>query len=437
MGSKPPALQPIRQGAPGDDFEEDTLLPPPAPGLVLPSADHGFDPPTFPGLGQGQGLSQGPGLGQALGMNLAMPAPLRSGSQAAALHPAPHLAKTSAPQPSAPASDVVQHELPPGDLAPRDVYADPDPTPRTATLTAGLEGKTADALPPLPGVPRSGTATAMLSYLLRVTMNRWQRRRIAIRVEQALHGEAETLDRLLADLGQHAFVEQIDLLALYPPQGDEESPARAQLLPAESWAVRIDAEQLRTLALLSREEARLTSELLQCVEVRRRDARMTQDPALHDEFELLIGRLAAVRVESWVKERARSHCMRQQAQLLSTLEQLLQHRQNPGGAHKLPNLLLLGSLVASQRTLSSTRAIEPWFSTIPGRPAGVELSPALFQPLWRFQDTLLPRAALCARALVERYAYDEELVDRALMLVSVVAVTALLVFAIAWWAITP
>lgn len=418
MGSKPPALQPIRQGLPGDDFEEDTLLPPPAPGLRLPSADHGFDPPTFPGLG------------------MPMPAPA---------------AKASDSQRSLPAPPIALHELAPQDLAPsevasddgaqRDLYADPDPTPRTATLTGGLEAKTADALPPLPRVPRSGTATSMLSYLGRVTMNRWQRRRIAARVEQGLRGELAMLDRLLADLGQHAYVEQIDLLALYPAHGDEESPGRAQaqLAPAESWAVRIDAEQLRTLALLTREEARLTSELLQCVEVRRRDARLTQDPALRDEFELLVGRLAAVRVERWVKERARSHCQRQQAQLLSTLEQLLQHRHSPGpgGARQLPNLLLLGALIASQRTLSSTRAIEPWFSTIPGRPAGVELSPALFQPLWRFQDTLLPRAALCARALVERYAYDEELVDRALMLVSVVAVTALIVFSIAWWAISP
>jgi hypothetical protein len=164
---------------------------------------------------------------------------------------------------------------------------------------------------------------------------------------------------------------------------------------------------------------------------------MMQDPVMRDEFELLVGRLAAVRVERWVKERARSHCLRQQAQLLSTLELLLLQRAAPPSGRQLPNLLLLGALIASQRTLSSTRAIEPWFSTIPGRPAGVELSPALFQPLWRFQDMLLPRAALCTRALVERAAYDEELVDRSLMLLTVVAVTALLVFSIAWWAITP
>lgn len=424
MASKPPAHAhvPANAGPPGDDFEEDTLLPPPAPGLLLPTADHGFDPPTFPGMGS----------------------PLRTGPQAARLMAqAPGATPMTAadlvqPEPS-PRSLIVEHSSPP---APRELDGDPDPTPHTATLTSDLEGQTADALPPLPRAPRQGTGTAtalaMLSYLFRVTWNRWQRKRITARVEAGLRNEAATLDRLLADLGQHAYIEQVDLWALFPPHGDENAPALAQVpqTPAESWAVRIDAEQLRTLALLTREEARLTSELLQCVELRRRDVNLTEEPAMRDEFELLLGRLAAVRIERWVQERARAHCQRHHAQLLSTLEHMLVQRAAHSGIRRMPNLLLLGSLVASQRTLSSTRAIEPWFSTIPGRPAGIEISPALFQPLWRFQDGLLSRAILCARALVERYAYDEELVDRALIFVTVVAVTALLVFAIAFWAIS-
>jgi hypothetical protein len=174
---------------------------------------------------------------------------------------------------------------------------------------------------------------------------------------------------------------------------------------------------------------------LHCVEVRRRDEAAAVDPALRDEFEVLLGRLAALRVERWVQERARSHCLRHQVQLLSTLEAMLATQSSQSGLRRLPNLLLLGSLLASQRSLSSTRAVEPWFSTIPGRPAGAQLSPALFQALWRFQDGLLPRSVLCARALVERLAYDEELVRRALTLISVAAVTVMIVALIVLWAL--
>src|SRR5262249_10512476 len=135
-------------------------------------------------------------------------------------------------------------------------------------------------------------------------------------------------------------------------------------------------------------------------------------------------------------ERARSHCQRHQEQLLSTLESMISTRGSPSGIRRLPNLLLLGALLCSQRSLSSTRAIEPWFSTIPGRPARAQLSPALFQALGRFQDGLLPRAGLCAQALVERLAYDEALIRRALTLITVVASTTMLVALITLWALS-
>jgi len=417
MSSKLPALQPIRPHQPGDDFDDDTLLPPPAPGLVSPSAEHLFDPPTLPGLGTPLDIHRGP--------KTARPRARPAGEGDVPL---------AEPEQKA---HVSVHAVPPL-LA--EHFSDPDPTPRTATLTAVAEADTADTLPPLPLPPQAGTAVALLTYLLGVVWNRWQRRRIASRIERSLHGEGETLDRLLADLGQYAYIEQVDLLALYPLQGAEASSEAASSgehgALAESWAARIDAEQLRTLALLAREEARLTSELLQCALARRDDERWLREPALRDEFELLIGRLAAVRVERWVQERARSHCQRHHAQLLSTLASLLEWQRSPRTGRRLPNLLLLGSLLASQRALSAARPVEPWFTTVPGRPAGVELSPALYQPLWRFQDRLLPRAALFARVLVERFAYREDLVRSGLMLVGVCAGTAALVALIVWWALS-
>ncbi len=376
-------------GQPGAsfDFEEDTLLPPPAPGLVAPSAEHLFDPPTWPGLG-------------------------------------------------IPARQVNVEEVQAADH-----FADPDPTPRTLSLAGGLSAQTVETLPALPHAPLTDSAAALLTYLFQVTRNRVLRHRIAARVERSLRAEGETLDRLLADLGQYGYIEQVDLLELYPaaqpiPSGIGAAPSTSPRDAAESWAARIEAEQLRTLAVLAREEARLTSELLRCVEARQQDESLAGEPAFLDEFELLLGRLAAVRVERWVQERARSHCQRHAVRLLATLQNLIMARSSHSEARRLPNLLLLGALLASQRTLSSTRAVEPWFMTVPGRPAGVQLSPTLFQALWRFQDRLLPRVVLCARASVERLSYDKELLQRGLMLLAVAGSTLLACVLILYWALS-
>lgn len=425
MAAKPSAPKLIaphgRQA--GDHFEEDTLLPPPAPCLVDPMAEHVFDPPTWPGFG----------------------APLRP------LRNTARLSKTEADAGGAMAAahaPPVLHEQPLPEGPPTqfsgDSFADPDPTPRTAIVLGSTAIQTADVLPPLPQPPRTGTAWALLSYLMRVAYSRWQRRRIALRTERSLRAEGETLDRALAEIGHYAFIEQVDLLALYPPDGEKDEralehrsgEARPTPLRAESWAARIDAEQLRTRSLLMREEARLSSELLQCIETHRQDEAWSAEPALRDEFEVLLGRLAAVRVERWVQERARNHCQRNQAQLLTTLESLLAVRSPQAKARRLPSLLLLGSLLASQRSLSSTRAIEPWFSTVPGRPAGMQLSPVLFKPLWRFQDSLLPRAVLWARSLVERTAYDEAMLRHGLLLIGVLGMTLALVLLIVLWALS-
>jgi hypothetical protein len=72
---------------------------------------------------------------------------------------------------------------------------------------------------------------------------------------------------------------------------------------------------------------------------------------------------------------------------------------------------------------------------VPGRPANAELSPTLFQPLWRFQDRLLPRTMLSARAGIERSAYDMNAVRSALLMLAVIAGTVLLCAGIAWWAL--
>lgn len=430
MRSGPHALKPDKAGSSDDDFEEDTLLPPPAPGLMPPTAEHLFDPPTWPGMGTpirtGQHAAR---LAASAGTPMSARTPSMRNSGPTPL-PLPPSAVTLA-EPSAP--NVADH------------MGDPDPTPRLAAVLASTAGETADALPPLPAPPRQGSALELLTYLVRFVASRAERRRIVARTVQSLRAENEPLDRLLADLGQYAYIEKVDLLGLYPSQpseakGSEKGEDRSQppvelRQRAESWAARIDAEQLRNLAVLAREEARLGSELLQFVEARRRDASWRTEPALREEFELLLGRLAAVRVEKWVQERARSHCQSHPAQLLATLESMIVRSSSSSAGKPPPNLLLLGALLTSHRALATTRAVEPWFTTVPGRPANAELSPTLFQPLWRFQDRLLPRTMLSARAGIERFAYDLAAVRSALLMLAVIAGTALLCAGIAWWAL--
>lgn len=431
MRSGPQALKPdpaAKAGQSDDDFEEDTLLPPPAPGLLPPSAEHLFDPPTWPGVG----------------------VPIRTGQHAARLAASsgtPMSARTPSARHSGPAplplapSSVTMAEEPSVAEHLGEHLRDPDPTPRLAAVLASSAGETADALPPLPAPPPQGAATALLAYLVRFAVSRVERQRIVNRTLQSLRAENEPLDRLLADLGQYAYIEKVDLLGLYPSQPtgkegeDEGTQPQAELRQrAETWAARIDAEQLRNLAVLAREEARLSSELLQFVEARRQDGAWRSEPTLREEFELMLGRLAAVRVEKWVQERARGHCQSHQAQLLATLESMILHSSSPAGRPP-PNLLLLGSLLTSHRALATTRAVEPWFTTVPGRSANAELSPTLFQPLWRFQDRLLPRTMLSARVGIERSAYDMNAVRSALLMLAVIAGTVLLCAGIAWWAI--
>ncbi len=316
--------------------------------------------------------------------------------------------------------------------------SDIDPTPRTANLAAGLAVPTDYTLPPLPLVPKSATSFFLLAYLFRVAQSRWQRRRIATETQRSLRKDGKKLDRLLTDLGQHAYIEQVDLLPLYAPpvprSGGAWTTAEA-VAQAESWAARIDAEQWRMLAVLTREEARLTSDLLRWVDTQRQDQSLSAEPALQDEFELLLGRLAAVRVERWVQERARKLCHEHSEQLQRTLAGILLSQKAHPEAREIPNLLLLGSLLACQRSLASARAVEPWFTTIPGRPTGVELPPALFATLWRFQDSLLPRVVLCARASVERLAYDTVLLRRGLLCVAMLGFTGMLCMLIIAWAL--
>ena len=113
-----------------------------------------------------------------------------------------------------------------------------------------------------------------------------RRQRLVRRAEASLLRETSNIDRLLVELGQHAYIERMDpwglLAAQYAGQlaGQAEDPALSPGAAAawrsrpqrraETWLARIEAEQLRALAILSREEARLASELMGRAEHSRR-----------------------------------------------------------------------------------------------------------------------------------------------------------------------
>lgn len=292
-----------------------------------------------------------------------------------------------------------------------------------------------------------------------------RRQRLIRRAEGSLQRETPNIDRLLVELGQFAYIERMDPWGLLAAQqagqvagygdetalsgpvprltGEPDFPRRA-----EAWIARIEAEQLRALAILAREEARLASELMARAEHARRlrwhieslplSASYEQQAelsALRGESELFLQQLAMVRSERWMKEHALARCQRQRPALLQTVESLLAP---PGDSmtRATPNLLLLGALLLGQRLFS----LQPFEGSQPPTPrsggarAAAAMAPAL--AVARFQEKLLPRALISAQGLVERWAYDRDAVRRGGIFLGVFAVTACLCALIAWWALS-
>ncbi len=465
--------------ASSDEFEEDTLLPPPAPGLVVPgrlrTAEHVvvdtepnaplpvLDAPTRPGLGPTPPSS--PALPAARAPSGRVPGsarpPARVAEHLAPPSPSrpPERAFDRAPYTPSPLPGQVPVYVPgpsvePSDSAARLASRATAAQPVTAYQTAESPARRATTLPPLPELPsgpHGESGAALVAYMIRYRRVAGRRRRLAQKAEQSLRKETPSLDRLLVELGQHAYIERMDPWGLLAAQSDEAGLSGQvprlgaegeSLRRAESWIARIEAEQLRALAILSREEARLSSELMGRAEHQRRlrfhieslPIQATYDQqaeltALRGESELLLQQLAAVRCERWMKEHALSRCQQQRAGLILTIESLLVPA-GEGATRSTPNLLLLGALLMGQRLFS----LQPAEGQLPprsGRPAA--MTPQIL--VARFQERLAQRAIVSAQVLVEQLAYDRDAVRRGATFLAVFAVTALVCAGIAWWAL--
>lgn len=462
-----------RSQADHDEFAEDTLLPPPAPGLVAPHrvADHlavDTEPNApVPVLDS----TTAPGLGPRSGSGLP-PSPARAIARVAEHHPPPLprelVAERSLPHPAPPELRGEHPESTPRPSALSPVVHEPTPPSLLSYQTAESSARRATSLPPLPELPagpHGESGAALVGYMLRYRRTANRRQRLIRRAEQSLQRETPSVDRLLVELGQYAYIERMDPWGLLAAQqagqlaGYAEDPALSGQVPrlggegelqrrAEAWIVRIEAEQLRALAILSREEARLASELMGRAELCRRlrwhiesmplpasYEQQAELSALRGESDVLLQQLALVRSERWMKEHALGRCQRQRPMLVQTIESLL----TPAGdsaTRATPNLLLLGALLLGQRlfSLQPAEGPQPPQPRSGGGRAAAAMAPAL--AVARFQDRLLPRALMSAQGMVERWAYDRDAVRRGGIFLGVFGVTACLCALIAWWALS-
>lgn len=471
--------------ADSDDFEEDTLLPPPAPGLVAPgrvrAAEHVvvdtepnaplpvLDATTRPGLGPAvHGLApQAAAHGHT---PPAPPSPARAIARVAEHLPPPgpprapdRLAERPAERGtySSSASSPLPGQVPvyPFPIEPSDSSSSSSRGSAAQRLaafqTAESQARRATVvspLPELPAGPHGESGAALVAYMVRTRRVVRRRHRLVHQAEQSLRKETPNLDRLLVELGQHAYIERMDPWGLLGGTSDDAGlsgpvPRLAadgeSLRRAESWLARIEAEQLRALAILAREEARLSSELMGRAEHQRRlrwhieslPVQATYDQqaeltALRGESEILLQQLAVVRCERWMKEHARSRCQHQRAGLTLTIESLLTPVSD-GATRSTPNLLLLGALLMGQRLFS----LQPAEGQVPprsGRPAA--LAPQ--HMVARLQERLAQRAIVSAQGLVEQFAYDRDAVRRGAIFLGVFTATAVVCALIAWWALS-
>ncbi len=488
-----------------DEFEEDTLLPPPAPGLVAPgrarAAEHVvvdtepnaplpvLDSLTRPGMGptpvppvvsspppplhDAPRPAPPPSAARAIARvaeHVQPPGPPRSGSVPRVQDRTPERLNERVPErindrplPPASSASPLPGQVPILALEPSDSHSSSRQSarltaaqPATSYQTAESPARRATTIPPLPELPagpHGESGAALVAYMLRYRRVARRRRHLVQQAEQSLRKETPSLDRLLVELGQHAYIERMDPWGLLTGQAVDAGlsgpvprigPEGESLRRAESWVARIEAEQLRALAILSREEARLSSELMGRAEHQRRlrwhieslPLQATYDQqaeltALRGESELLLQQLAAVRCERWMKEHALSRCQQQRAGLILTIDSLLSPPVE-GATRSTPNLLLLGALLLGQRLFS----LQPPEGQAPpvrsGRPAA--MAPQL--AVARFQERLSQRAMLSSQGLVEQLAYDRDAVRRGVIFLGVFSLTGLVCALIAWWALS-
>ncbi len=264
-----------RAKAPLDaDLEEETDLPPPAPGLRAPVADHYFDPPTLPGIVAPH--RRAPTSAQAADHSHP-PHPLPA--HIAAQHPSERptvlspvitrapssgtwgessgaveseweeLPQRSPEQKSAPRTEVLVDQtlrmtalpllMSPETPTPIDSGAQALPPPprsgRTPTVPLGESYQSAPTqarllpsqttqtlplevaqLPALPPTPETDSLLGGLRYGRAVQRSLRKRRRLHEQLLASERADLDALDRSLVRLGQRSYTDQIDLLDWHP-----------------------------------------------------------------------------------------------------------------------------------------------------------------------------------------------------------------------------
>ncbi len=465
------------------DLEEDTDLPPPAPGLRSPIADHSFDPPTLPGIVAPHRLLPlsdrplDPAAVQDLSVRIAAqrfagaadtlqfelkdektlrmpvpmlppeaseptPTPMPSGHPAA-LPPPPHSGHTPTPAPAPVLDDssVTPHSQP-----------FPLHTQSTKTLPEiGL-------LPPLPPTPEYDSLVAGLRYSRAVFRSLRKRRLLQEQLRAHEQAELDALDRALLRLGQRAYTDQLDMLAWHPllataggEPGSERAdaalpgPERAtmrlsQLSPpvpmqqqVEIAAARLQALAQTELAARARTEAQLQSELLHhgrlwrarqsdLFALEQRTRGLPPGHPLHESRQEAA--IAVAQATSDIDELAQRLGQARADRLVH--ERAYAHAQPP--AEQLA-AALSPKLAAAQRKAPHLLVLGALLCTAglgiepPGVPAGSYSG--LWQRVYQLQHNLALRQTLLTRLELDQKTYDRDAIRRTALALLVLAVAVL------------
>lgn len=312
-------VRPTSGASRGGALDEETNLPPPAPGLEAPLP--GVDPPTAPGRKAASG-PEGRPRGQAPIARLpeeetAVRAPhVEDDSSSGMTGPMMRMDPSAETLPSPKASPAIPALPPPPGSRPSPVtpISMPGPTPARGTplpappqsfssagsptpipfssssaITATGAGSTTSslatgvvALPQIPAAPETRSILAAVIYLWPVSQGIWSRRREGARIRKNLVTVQQSLDGLLLQLGKVAFEEN----AASPPLLDEmtllkqaeERRDRAIKQTTHLMEVRsaeeqrraaLEADQRQTIAALTRQAEGLDNELRQLADQRR------------------------------------------------------------------------------------------------------------------------------------------------------------------------
>jgi hypothetical protein len=449
-----------RSVAPLDDgLDEDTDLPPPAPGMRSPIAEHAFDPPTLPGIVAPHRMAplrdppaeamQAELLATAEHDPLPAEPTLRMSTEA--LHAQLF---ASLPEQPGPSELEAAAALPPPPLDPTPVAALIEPESATLSGLRHVHSQTTltlpevGQLPPLPPSPEYDSLLAGLRYTRTVFRSLRKRRRLQEQLRKNERADLDALGRVLSRLGQRAYSDNLDMLDWHPLfSGGLPAEPRAGGSPellrqrAEMAAARLQALAQRELAALNKNEALLASELRQHGQVLRHrysdllalGRRARGLPAGHplhfqrqaaelavsqtiSDVDAIAQRLGQARAERLTQELIYTHAQPPLDQLTVALSARLAAAQR-----RPPHLQVLGALLAT---------------------AGIGITPtstqaatyaAIWQRLAELRGNLSLRQTLFARLELDRQTYDRDAITRTALSLLVLLAAALCSAALVFW----